>query len=337
MISGLKHPTNPPIRKTLPLLTKVLAVINPAAGSFRKRKKLKPILRHLQLSASGLEIFYTAGAGDATRLVREKKKEGWSLILCAGGDGTINEVINGMMQDGTQGGTQDGTLHVLHAQEGEGDLPPLAILPTGTGNGLAREIGLPLNPWKAYTALLEGAARPIHLGRVHQRYFVLMGGVGFDAYVTDRVERRGGIFKKLPKLGVYLFSGLMALFSYRYPMIRFFVNGASYEGTTGIVAKARLIAGPFVFAPRAEIDSPSLILCLMKSRGPWGYLWTLANLFFLGRAGKGIEYVEGKRIEVAPAPAFIQADGEMVGAPPALFTVSERPLYLIYPSPKRRA
>ncbi len=99
-ISDLKkraNPTGGPI-PSLPL-AKVLLVVNPVAGSRLKRKKLARIIAHLRHAASALEIIYTTAAQDATRLIREKRKEGWTLLLCAGGDGTINETVNGMLDE----------------------------------------------------------------------------------------------------------------------------------------------------------------------------------------------------------------------------------------------
>lgn len=326
--SELKKRSSPAGRviPSLPL-AKVLLIVNPAAGSHFKRKKLGRIIEHLRKTASSLEIIYTTAVQDATRLIREKRNEGWTLLLCAGGDGTVNEIINGMI--------------------GENDLPSdpapaplLGILPTGTGNGLAREIGLPLDPWKAYLALLTGTPKPIFLGKVVRqanpaeakvhRYFVLLAGVGFDGYVSGWVERRKGVLRSLPKLWVYFILGFLGLFTYRYPPLHFTVDHVLYSGSTGVIAKARLIAGPFTFSPSSDLQSRSFILCLIKPTGPLGYLGMLFSLLFRGRLGKGVQYVRGNVIE-ATGGGIIQADGETIGTLPASFTLSEKSISLVYP------
>lgn len=328
-ISDLKKRANPTGDSipSLPL-AKVLLVVNPVAGSRLKRKKLARIIAHLRHAASALEIIYTTAAQDATRLIREKRKEGWTLLLCAGGDGTINETVNGMIDEDD------------HASDPPLS-PPLGILPTGTGNGLAREIGLPLDPWKAYQALLAGTPKPIFPGKVTRRasavepeahrYFVLLAGAGLDGYVSGWVERRKGVLRALPKLWVYFLLGFIGLFTYRYPTLHFTVDGVSATGSTGVLAKARLIAGPFTFSPSSDIRSRSLILCLIKPKSFLGYLGMLLSILFRGRPGKDVHYIQGSVIE-ATGEGIIQADGEEIGKLPARFTLSEKPIYLVYPS-----
>lgn len=326
--SKLKKEAKPAGDLPPPSLAKVLLIINPAAGSRFKRKRLGRIIEHLRKASSSLEIIYTAAVQDATRLIREKRREGWTLLLCAGGDGTINEIVNGLIDEDD--------LALNHPPP-----PPLGILPTGTGNGLAREIGLPLDPWKAYQALLTGTPKPIFPGKVTRRervgeaethrYFVLLAGAGFDAYVSGWVERRNALLRSLPKLWVYFLLGFFSLFTYRYPPLSFSSGDASYTGSTGVIAKARLIAGPFVFAPSSDLQSRSLTLCLVKPTGPLGYLGMLFPLLFRRKPGKEVHYVQGRVIEAA-GEGIIQADGETIGSLPARFTLSERPIDLVYPT-----
>jgi diacylglycerol kinase family enzyme len=306
-------------------------IINPTAGSRLKRKKLSRIIAHLRQATSFLEIVYTAAVQDATRLVREKRKEGWTLLLCAGGDGTINEVVNGMIDD-------DLSSDPLPS-------PPLGILPTGTGNGLAREIGLPLNPWKAYLSLLTGTPKSIYPGKVTlkadvsdikaHRYFILLAGAGFDGYVSGWVEQRKGLLRRIPKLWVYFILGFVGLFTYRYPVLHFTADGTSSIGSTGVIARARLKAGPFTFSPSSNLESRSLVLCLVKPIGPLGYLGMLPPLLFRRRPGREIEYVRGEIIEVT-GEGMIQADGETIGSLPANFSLSEKPIDLVYPAQAER-
>ena len=332
MISDVNQPNKPPPSPLLgeaSLFSNVFILINPTSGTTRRRKKLKRVIEDLQKRAGRLETVYTASALHATRLIKENRRMGFSLIICAGGDGTINEVINGFLEED----------HPDRRDHEPSSIPPLAILPTGTGNGLAREIGIPLDPLKAYQAILTGIPRPVYPGKVkilnprqetNERYFILFVGAGFDGYVIDRIDRRQGLFKKLPKLWIYFIFGFAALFSYSHPIIHYSVDGVPHSGSTGLITKAKLILGPLTLAPPACIDRQELILCLFKSNGIIGYFKALVGLLF-GDAGRGIEYIEGKEIKVVGNDEFVHADGESLGTLPAILSVSEKPLFLVYP------
>jgi diacylglycerol kinase family enzyme len=344
MISDLNRP-NEPLQSSLsegaPLFSNVLIIINPTSGTARRRKKLKTILAHLQMTSGHLEIIYTASALHATEVVKEKRRAGFSLIICAGGDGTINEVINGFLAEDD---SHDPEKEAADRKDRAAlPLPSLAILPTGTGNGLAREIGIPLDPLAAYQAILTGIPRPVYPGKVRildprretsSRYFILFVGAGFDGYVITWIDRRQGIFRRLPKLWIYFLFGFAALFSYSHPIIHFSVDGVPYSGSTGLITRAKLVLGPFTLAPPAGIERPTLTLCLFKSNGIVGYFKTLFGLF-LGEAAKGIKYIEGKEIKVIGNDQLIHADGESLGTLPAILSISEKPLYLVYPRSSR--
>ncbi len=300
------------------LLSKVLFIINPSAGSSRKRKKLKEILDHLHRFSGFLEVFYTKSSLDATRVVSEKRSDGWTLLLCSGGDGTINEVVNGLLTQAM------GPIPLT--------FPPIGILPTGTGNGLVREIGLPLDPIQAYQAIIKGSPQAIYPALVNQRYFVLMAGTGFDAFVTARVERRKGIFRKIPKIWTYFLFGFTSIFKYPYPSLHFKVDGKPYTGSTGIVTKSRCVVGPYIFSPKSNLQDPTLTLCLFKSRGFIGHLFLTARFILSGRCGKAVQYIPGREVTVQEGNTVIQADGEENGNLPARFLISSHPILLIYPN-----
>ncbi|MBI3802637.1 MAG: hypothetical protein HY282_02615 [Nitrospirae bacterium] len=325
MPTSASEKKNNPSGEAAAFFSKVLLLVNPAAGARSKRKKLDRIIEDLRRISDHLEVVYTAAALDATRLVKERRNGAWTLLLCAGGDGTINEVVNGLMDE-------DGA-----------SPPPLGILPTGTGNGLAREIGLPLDPWSAYQRLLNGRVETIYPGKVvlepkggepqkPTRYYLLLAGVGFDAFVVEWVERRSVFFRKLPKLWVYILFGMVALFFYPYPSLRFSINGRLLTGSGGVVAKARLVAGPLTFAPSARLGAPAFSFCLLPQRGLFGYLRLLFQLLLTGTPGCCIEYHSGTELKALDGAGWVEADGELLGPLPATFTLAEKPLQLIYPS-----
>lgn len=266
-----------------------LLILNPGAGSRRKSRQLPRAVQQLRLTFPNLEIASTHQTDDGIKLAREAVQKGCQFIICAGGDGTINEVINGLAGSNTA----------------------LAILPTGTGNALAREIGLPMNVLKASKLVSTLKLTAVPLGQVNGRYFMLLAGVGFDAFVIQqvcpRLKRRFGIF-------AYLVAGLLSLFKYPYPTIRFKIQDRVVIGTCAFLFKAQCPIGPFALAPQASIQEPWLDLFIFKGRGPVAYLrYTLAVL--LGRHSKlsDVEYQKVKEVAVnSDTPIWVHADGEPI-------------------------
>jgi len=264
-------------------------ILNPSAGSRRKSRQLPTVVRQLRLVFPNLEIASTHQTDDAIKLAREAKQKGCRLIICAGGDGTINEVINGLA----------------------GSNVALAILPTGTGNALAREIGLPMNVLKASNLVSTLKPAAVSLGQVNGRYFILLAGVGFDAFVIQQVwpslKRRFGIF-------VYLVAGFLSFFKYPYPTIHFKIQDRVVIGTCAFLFKAKCPIGPFTLAPQAGLQERWLDLFIFKGRGPMAYLrYTLAVL--LGQHSKlsDVEYQKVKEVVASSdTPIWVHADGEPI-------------------------
>src|SRR5437870_4667621 len=160
--------------------TRALIVFNPIAGQAENfQQDIRAARDVWRAHGWTVDLRPTTGRGDGTRIAREAAAAGYDVVVAAGGDGTVNEVINGLV------GTQTA----------------LAALPIGTVNVWVREIGMPLQPRAAAEALLNAQVRAIDLGRAGDRHFLLMAGVGFDAAVTAEVradeKRRLGVFAYL--------------------------------------------------------------------------------------------------------------------------------------------
>jgi len=288
---------------------KVLLIINPHAGSRWRQRQLPRIIEKLQHLYGDLAQERTAGRGDATRLARKALKEGYQLVLCAGGDGTLNEVINGLA----------------------GETLPLGIIPLGTGNGLAREIGLSTQPLKACDQLAHCVERSISLGKVGRRFFVLIAGAGIDSYTVEQVENHHQSLKKYTGLFSYFLIGLSSLFRYSFPILTFRVDGREFVGTSGTVAKGKLWVGPIPIAP-ATLGDPRLCLCLIRSQGPVHYLWiALSFLLSFGRI-KEAEFIFGRDIEIdSLRPTSYHLDGEICGTLPVRIGTVPDALRLLFP------
>ncbi|MEP7021695.1 MAG: diacylglycerol kinase family protein [Pseudonocardiales bacterium] len=153
---------------------RVLVVANPNATATTVRER--DVLAHSLGSAADLEIVETANRGHAAALACRAMRDGTDVVVALGGDGTVNEVVNGLLTDGVHDA-----------------VPALGIVPAGSTNVFARALGLPHDPVEATGALLEGmrtgSRRAVSLGMVDDRYFVFGATVGFGAAVVDRVER----------------------------------------------------------------------------------------------------------------------------------------------------
>jgi len=271
------------------MISPPLLILNPWAGSKRKSSRLPRLVQQLRLAFPNLETATTRLRNDGIRLAQEAVGKNCRLIICAGGDGTINEVINGLA----------------------GSDAALAILPTGTGNALAREIGLPMNAFKAGGLVSMSKPTATPLGQVNGRYFVLLAGVGFDAFIIQqvslRLKRRFGIF-------AYLAAGFLSLFKYPYPTIRFKIQDRIVTGTCAFFFKARCPIGPFVLSPKAGLQEPYLDLYIFKGRGPVTYLRYIVAVL-LGWHSKlpDVEYQKVKEATVSSdVPIRVHTDGEIM-------------------------
>jgi diacylglycerol kinase family enzyme len=153
---------------------RVLVVVNPRATATSERQR--DVLAHALGSASELQIEETANRGHAAALACRAMRDGVDVVIALGGDGTVNEVANGLLTDGVHDA-----------------VPALGVVPAGSTNVFARALGLPNNPIEATGVLLDalrrGRRRPISLGRLEDRWFTFTAGIGFDAALVAGVER----------------------------------------------------------------------------------------------------------------------------------------------------
>lgn len=272
-------------------------LINPAAGPRWRRRWLRPVIECLTARLPALKVEETSGPGTTTALVRRAVKNGCTLVISAGGDGTAHEVINGLV----------------------GSAVPLAVLPLGTGNALAREVGLSSHPLRACRQILAGSVMQVPLGETGGRYFVLAAGAGFDAYVLRRASRRAiGVIGGL----AYLTTAAMAVTSYPYTRLTFYADGQKIVGTSGVIFKAKIPVGWLELMPRASLREPAFYLLVCTARTPAAYLGYGAALL-CGRhlRLRTSRVVSARTIRVeADGNVPVHLDGEPVGRLPMTFT-----------------
>ena len=238
---------------------------------------------------------------------------GFDLIVVAGGDGTVNEVANG--------------LAVAEAKV------PLALLPLGTANVLAAEIGLKATSRGVLAMIAGGRLQTIRLGLVGGRYFVLMASAGLDASVVQGVDLT---LKRRTGQLAYGIEALRQGFSYPFPELSATVDGILYPARIVVACRARCYGGPFLAAHRADLTDEWLHVVMLKHGGLTALLRYGAALV----AGwlphlPDVSVVSGRSVTVrGPQGAPLQADGDLVGSLPIEIAVSDSTIDLVVPSPR---
>lgn len=283
-------------------------IVNPAAGR-RNRTLLDRVVERLRASGSDVTVELTQAAGHATALARAAARRGEAdVIVAAGGDGTINEVARGLLGQGV----------------------PLGILPLGTANVLAVEIGLRPRAEEISSMLLGGPAELVGTGLVDGEIFLLMAGIGFDGVVVHGIDPR---LKRLWGKGAFVWSGLKAWAAGPGRDIRLVADGREKRAAWAIVTNARNYAGPFILAPDQNITQPGLTLFLLHDASRFGFVRFLVALA-LGRVGKlrSVEMLPVRHVDVtAPAGLEVEVDGDARGHLPQAIEQGTQFLRLVVP------
>lgn len=241
MISGKAHEAR-----------RLFVIHNPVAGR-RRQGFYRAVLGRLVAMGCHVTERSTGGPGDAEQYARELDADGFDAIVVAGGDGTINEVINGMI-----------------SRPDNGTALALAFIPLGTANVAALEINLLLSVEHVAATIAGGTARMVSLGKIGDRVFLLMVGAGFDAHVVGEVTPvRKRILGKL----AYVLASVSLLFRFRGNMYRVTTCGASGDTdscvASVVLCNGRHYAGPYIIAPEANLERPDLEVCLFEKPGSW--------------------------------------------------------------------
>ena len=288
-------------------MRRVLAIVNPVAGSGAGRRVFEQVERGLKRAGLAVEASLTAQAGDARRAAAQAA--GCDVVVSIGGDGTLNEVVNGL----------------------EADLP-VAPCPLGTANVLAKELGVPRSVARFCEMVRAGRERVLDLGAVNGQRFVSMTGAGFDASVTAEVHaaRRGAI-----RMSGYFGPLLRHLARYPFPRLKVRIDGGEVVESAGfaLVSNVRSYGGPLVVAPDAVPDDGLLDVCTLPRASRLAYVRALAAFFLRCQHSlSGARYHRGRSIEVtADERVPYQADGDPAGWLPARIELLERTLRVVVP------
>jgi YegS/Rv2252/BmrU family lipid kinase len=297
---------------------RALVVVNPAAGGGRSERAWPGVRERLTRAGFEFEWTATRAAGDAIRLAREGARAGHPLVVAVGGDGTVNEVANGVTGD-------DGV-----------PLATMGAILTGRGRDVCRNVGVPLRPEAAAAVLVSGADATFDLGMAswhdgRRRYFLGAAGAGFDAAVAARAASVGAR-GTLP----YLFAVLATLGSYRPQVASIHVDGAPvWQGplAAAVVANGRYFGGGMKIAPAADPADGRLDLVVLGAFTRLEMLRWLPTIY-PGRHLANPHVVTHRAAAVsvdAPVPLPTHVDGEVSGTTPLTLTIVPRALRLRVP------
>jgi len=286
-------------------VNKILVILNPAARGERARS-LRQAIEGL---SSRIVVRETRKPGDAEALAERAVQQGFSTVIAAGGDGTVNEVVNGI---------------------GEGDVT-FGVLPVGTMNVFALELGIEGKDLKRAWAVIErGHTREIDLPMGNDEYFVQLAGVGLDAEV---VRQTTPDFKKA--LGPMSYVLSLAQVAARKPPRLVIKDAQSVrrEGSFVLVGNGRFYGGPLVLFRDAALDDGLLDVVVFKKQGHWDLMrYVQAIVFGNHHELPDVDYFQTERLEVScDDDVPVELDGEIVGFAPFTFGFAKRKLRVLAP------
>lgn len=294
--------------------TRAVMIQNPAAGQGNWQEQVEAALTTLREAGWDIALRETTGQGDATQFAREAVEDKVDVVVVAGGDGTVNEALQGL---------------------GEQRHTALAVLPGGTVNVWATELGVGEDKTKVAERIAAGRRRSVDLGKVNDRYFLMMVSAGFDAEASAKVAETPGLKKIKRRTGplAYALAAMQTLQNFRGRTVQLTVDGqqARHKALMIIVGNTRLYGGIAEITYQANADDGMLDLCVLTGHGPLDLLRrAVAIVLRRHRQDDKIDYRKAKQIEIrSPQPLRIQADGEDIGSTPATIRVLPAALEVI--------
>jgi diacylglycerol kinase (ATP) len=284
---------------------KARLIVNPASGTDSAPNQLQTINTLLRARVGMLEIVMTIGEGDAEAAAALAVRDGVDHLFVGGGDGTLNEALNGVAS--APGGLEAVTF---------------GLLPLGTGNDFATALGISEDVEQAIPQLFERPAGAVDVGRLNDRYFVNVSAGGFIAEVSDAVNPQ---LKTIAGKLAYLLGGAQVVFSYEpvHATVRVDGRSESRQLHTFAVCNSRLVGGGSLIAPRAEVDDGLLDACLIEA------MPALEFVTLLRRVANG-EHLEDPRVTYIQTPDIdftfehpikVNTDGQVLEANHCRYTV----------------
>jgi diacylglycerol kinase (ATP) len=289
---------------------KATIVYNPRARNAPAIARLNAAIASVAPHGWEVEIAPTEAAGHATALAKEAAAAGASVVFACGGDGTINEVINGLV----------------------GGPAALALVRGGMGDVFAKEIGVPKGPEKALRVLFEGTRRRFDLGLANERYFLCMAGIGFDADVVQAVPDP---WKKRLGSTSYAFWGVREALRHPVQKVEIKLDGAVFETELYwlLVGNTRSYGGIIDITADAKVDDGLLEAYVFEGRGISWLATTAIRLAMRRHDGaRGVSFHRVRELEIMTPGLSVQLDGEYAGETPLRFDVEAGAIEVLIPT-----
>ncbi|HEX4438506.1 MAG TPA: diacylglycerol kinase family protein [Thermoanaerobaculia bacterium] len=289
-----------------------ILIYNPTAGQKDRRKQMSDVIDRAR--ERGIELINapTTGPGDATEIVRTFLKRGLDVVVASGGDGTISEVAAGLA----------------------GSAVPLAILPSGTSNVLAVELGIPLDVIAAEALLIDGVPTPIPIADVDGRPFLMWAGSGLDARIMENMNLT--LKRWLGRAGIF-FTAAKEFAQYEFPRLEVEIDGTTHEATFAVVSRARHYAGNWIIAPDARIGGEAFEVLIFPHRDKA----KLFQMFVAMQRGRGehlndglAKIVSGRDVSIRSLESYaveVQVDGDCVLETPIRCRIREETIHVLLP------
>jgi YegS/Rv2252/BmrU family lipid kinase len=282
-------------------------ICNPVAGP-KRGNRVDRVREVLTSRGAEFRIRETRGPGDAVLMAREAAHAGAETVVALGGDGTINEVANGLAGSATR----------------------LAAVPLGTGNVFAKEFALPRTVDGCLALLEEGKTVSVPLGKANDRYFVLLASAGFDAEVVERMTHRQ---KNALGISAYVLVGLRHILRSQPTLWLELPGRERIEAQSVIVSRGKKYGGNVTIAPAADVTGGTFQVIALLRKGRGSIAWFALALL----RGK---HVGSRHVMIRETPSLVvrcripsaaQVDGDYLGALPVRFTVTDVPLRIVVP------
>lgn len=300
-----------------------LAVVNPNAGVKKCERDWKKISQLLEKQKINYKAVFTEKRGHAIELTRQLIEQGYRKIISVGGDGTLNEVVNG----------------VFRQKVAETSQITLAVISVGTGNDWVRTFHIP-NDYEKSIVLIKkedtfiqdaGMVSFAHSSGTHSRYFINMAGLGFDGLVAKKTNADKDLGRANPL--VYFKNIFASLFTFNSVQTRIVIDDeeSNHKIFSMNVGIGQFNGGGMKQTPNAVPDDGLFDLTLIKDMSKWSVIANV-NRLYNGTIGKHkqVEMLQGRQIIIEPkTPVYMEADGESLGQSPFTFTLVPRCLKVV--------
>jgi diacylglycerol kinase (ATP) len=285
---------------------------NAGRGGSGRAREVARFCESLRKRGIEVEALDTRGPNDAARLAANVAREGARDVIVSGGDGTINEALQGIVGTGAR----------------------MAVWPRGTANVLARELKLPFDAERAAAVIARGRSKPVHVGCAtvestgERRYFFLMAGIGLDASIVQRVRPR---LKRRVGEAAFWYSGLGHLAHWQPMPFNVEVDGQIFPATFAAIGKASHYGGNLAITPRARMEEPEFEICIIDSNSRLRFLYLLSHAARpngVAENMRGVQFIRTTRARVT-GDAPVQIDGELTGQLPMTFEIAPTPIEII--------